>query len=160
VPEKMLRLVFHRLAAIGLWLRALRRRVFQFHLLDGLFGAKQWLFSAYFPIAGLFLWVSYPYYRHNTIRLFKFSKSNNTNVSGNKNTEVCVNFFVNRPSPAAIRPSLQKFSPLEMPTLSRHQQYVLYQILQGQPPSKLPDESSFSNSLVPAKSPKLRFSEG
>jgi len=72
----MLRLVSHRLFAIGLSLRELRQRVLQSHLLDGLFGAKQLLFAAYVPIGQLFLWVSCPYYRHNTARLFNFSKSN------------------------------------------------------------------------------------
>lgn len=81
VQQKTFRLVFRRLLAIGLWLRALRQRVLQSHSLDGLSAAKQWLFAACFPIAGLFLWVSYPYYRHNTVRLFNFSKSNRTSDS-------------------------------------------------------------------------------
>lgn len=75
-PQRMLRLVFHRLAAIGLWLRVLRQRVLPSHLRDGLVGAKQWLFAAYVPVGQLFLWVAYPYYRQKTVHLFNFSKSN------------------------------------------------------------------------------------
>jgi len=62
VPQRKLRLVFHRLAAIGLW-------------------PKQWHFAAYVPVGQLFLWVSYPYYRHKTVRLFNFSKSNTFIIS-------------------------------------------------------------------------------
>jgi len=76
VPERMLRLVFRRLAATALWLQALHRRVWPSHLRDTLLGAKQWLVAAYVPIVQGFQWVSYPYYRHKTVRLVNFSKSN------------------------------------------------------------------------------------